>query len=36
MPSPRNDSDASARIANATLSDAWTTIGAAAFGTIWW
>ncbi len=27
MPRPRNDSDASARIAKATLSEAWTTIG---------
>src|SRR6266511_2037828 len=32
MPSPRNDSDASARIAKAKLSEAWTTIGVAAFG----
>src|SRR5204862_1192884 len=35
MPRPRNDSDASARIANATLSDACTTIGAVAFGSTW-
>ena len=34
-PSPRKDSEASARIANATLRDAWTTIGVAAFGTTW-
>jgi hypothetical protein len=34
-PSPRNDSDASARIANATLSDACTMIGVAALGNTW-
>ena len=34
-PSPRNDSEASARIANATLSEACTTIGVAAFGRTW-
>src|SRR5205814_9765432 len=35
MPRPRNDSDASARIAKATLSEAWTTIAAAALGSTW-
>ena len=35
MPSPRNDSDASARMAKATLSEAWTTMGAVAFGSTW-
>src|SRR5262249_30128822 len=34
-PRPRNDSEASARMANATLRDAWTTIGVAAFGRTW-
>ncbi len=34
-PSPRKDSDASARIAKATLREAWTTIGVAAFGSTW-
>src|SRR5947199_329518 len=35
MPRPRNDNDASARMAKATLSEAWTTIGGAAFGRTW-
>src|SRR4029077_12800385 len=35
MPSPRNDSEASARIAKATLSEACTTMGAVAFGSTW-
>ena len=34
-PSPRKDSDASARIAKATLSEACTTIGAVALGSTW-
>src|SRR4029453_3569700 len=33
MPSPRNESDASARMAKATLSEACTMIGLKAFGT---
>ena len=32
MPSPRKDSEASARMAKATLSEAWITMGARAFG----
>ena len=32
MPRPRNDSEASARMAKATLSEACTTIGAVALG----
>ena len=33
MPRPRNESEASARMANATLSEAWTMMGLIAFGT---